>query len=240
MLLTYQGIVKIQARSLTQTMVLRQGTTHRSPKNYKIEKDVLDTIKLIKFRIVKDSFQRKLTEDILNIKSSSDVYAFADKTNNIYKLPPQDYRKLLHENITKSYKKSPTRLDKFRNLEAKEIAAGVKLNDRIEYMVDAPAYITLKDLKDNFRSAHPCGLINPCKSESGKISKSISENINRNLLKLLQLNQWRHSESVIKWFYFIENKSQCKFIPLGITEFYPSILEEILDNVILFQKKTCV
>ena len=71
------------------------------------EKDLLDTIKLIRFRIVKDSFQRKLNEDILNIKSSPDVYALADKTTNIYKLPPQDYRKLLHENITKSYKKSP-------------------------------------------------------------------------------------------------------------------------------------
>ena len=65
------------------------------------EKDLLDTIKLIKFRIVKDSFQKKLNEDILNIKSSPDVYAFADKTTDIYKLPPQDYRKLLHENITK-------------------------------------------------------------------------------------------------------------------------------------------
>ena len=34
------------------------------------EKDLLDTTKLIKFLIVKDSFQRKLNEDILNIKSS--------------------------------------------------------------------------------------------------------------------------------------------------------------------------
>ena len=63
-------------------------------------KDLLDTIKLIKFWIVKDSFQRKQNEDILNIKSSPDVYALADKTANIYKLPPLDYRKLLHENIT--------------------------------------------------------------------------------------------------------------------------------------------
>ena len=73
----------------------------------------------------------------MNIKSSPDVYAFADKTTNIYKLPPQDYRKLLHENITKSYKKSPTRFEKSINLEAKEIAAGVKLDDRIEYMAES-------------------------------------------------------------------------------------------------------
>ena len=194
-------------------------------------------MKLIKLRIVKANFQRKLKQDILNIKSSSDVYAFADKTKSIYKLPPQDYKKSLHENITKSYKKSPTNLKKSINLEAKKIAAGVKLDDRIEYMAKAPAYITLKEHKDNFRSANLCCLVNPCKSEIGKIRKSILENINRNLLKLLQVNQWRNSESVIKWFYSIENKSQCKFIQLDIAEFYPSISEEILDNAILFAQQ---
>ena len=187
------------------------------------EKDLLDTIKLIKFRIAKDNFQRKLKEDISNVKSSPDVYAFADNTTNIYKLPPQDYKKLLYENITKSYKKSPTRFEKFINLEAKEISAGVKLDGRIEHITKAPAYITLKDHKDNFSSAHPCHLINPCKSEIGKISKSILENINRNLVKFPQVNQSRNLGRVIKWFYSIENKSQCKFIQFDIAEFYPSI-----------------
>ena len=100
-----------------------------------------------------------------------------------------------------------------------------------------PAYIPLKDHKDNFRPAHPYRLINPCKSKIGKISKSTLQNINRNLLKVLQVNQWRNSESVIKWFYSIENKSQCKFIQLDIAEFYPSISEKILDNAILFAQQ---
>ena len=39
-----------------------------------------------------------------NIGLSPNVYAFADKTTKICKLPSQDYRKLLSENITKSYK----------------------------------------------------------------------------------------------------------------------------------------
>ena len=104
-------------------------------------------------------------------------------------------------------------------------------------MAKAPAYITLKGHKDNFRSAHPCRLINPCKSEIGKISKSILENISRNLVKVLQVNQWRNLESVIKWFHSIENQSQCKFIQLDIAEFYPSISEEILDNAILFARQ---
>ena len=91
-------------------------------------------------------------------------------------------------------------------MEAKEIAAGIKIDDRIEYVAKAPAYITLKDHKDNFRSAHR-RLIDPCKSEIEKISKSVLGNTNRNLVKLLQVNQWRNTESVIKWFYSIENKS---------------------------------
>ena len=122
-------------------------------------------------------------------------------------------------------------------MEAKEIAAGIKIDDRIEYMAKAPTYLTLKDHKDNFRSAHPCRLINPCKSEIGKISKSILENINRNLIKLLQVKQWRNIESVIKLFYSIENKSQGKFIQLDIAKCYPSISEEILDNAILFAQQ---
>ena len=122
-------------------------------------------------------------------------------------------------------------------MEAKEIATGIKIDDRIEYITKAPAYITLKDHKDNFRSVHPCRLINPCKSKIGKISKSILENINENLVKFLQVNHWRNSESVIKWFYSTENKSQCKFIQLDIAEFYPSISEEILDNAILFAQQ---
>ena len=58
------------------------------------EKDLLDTIKLIKSWIVKDPFQRKLKESISNIKSSLGVYAFDYKITNIYNY--------LH-NIIKSY-----------------------------------------------------------------------------------------------------------------------------------------
>ena len=46
-------------------------------------------------------------------------------------------------------------MEKSINLEDKDIAAGIKLDDRIEYMAKAPANITLKDEKDNFRSAIP-------------------------------------------------------------------------------------
>ena len=43
---------------------------------------------------------------------SLDVFIFADKTNNIYKAPPKQYKKLLKENVTRTYKKSTERLEK--------------------------------------------------------------------------------------------------------------------------------
>ena len=79
-------------------------------------------------------------------------------------------------------------------------------------MKKAPAYITLNIAKDNFRPAQLCRLINPCKIEMGKISKSILEKINGNLVKLLQVNQWRNSESFIKWFCSIANNNIRSFI----------------------------
>ena len=47
-----------------------------------------------------------MKEYIAKIKSSPDVFTFADKTNNIYKTSPQEHQKLLFNNVTKSYQKS--------------------------------------------------------------------------------------------------------------------------------------
>ena len=80
--------------------------------------------------------------------------------------------------------------------------------------------MTLKDHKQNFRSATPCRLINPCKSELGKISKIILENINKTLIEKLNVNQWKNTETVINWFKSVEQKSRCFFIQFDVIEFY--------------------
>ena len=63
-----------------------------------------------------------MKSDILDIKSSPNMLMFADKTSNIYKAAPQEYNKLLKDNITKSYKKSTDSLEKAINTQAKNIA----------------------------------------------------------------------------------------------------------------------
>ena len=58
------------------------------------EKEPFDIVSSLKFRNITDDFQKQLKEDISNIKLSPDVLILADKTNNIYKATPEQYRNL--------------------------------------------------------------------------------------------------------------------------------------------------
>ena len=42
---------------------------------------------------------------------------------------------------------------------------------------------------------------------------------------------------VIRWFKSIEQKSKCFFIQFDVIEFYPSITEKILEDIIVFAKQ---
>ena len=198
---------------------------------------LFNVVTSLKFRKLNKDFEEKMKSDILDTKPSQNVLIFAGKTSNIYKAAAQEYNKLLKDKRRKSYKKSTDRLEKAINMEAENIAKKIQLSDRIEYLAQTPAFITLKDHKDNFLSSLPCHLINPAKSELGKISKSILENINQHLIKLLCVSQWKNSASVIEWFKNIEENKNCTFIKFDIREFYPSITETILDKALLFAKQ---
>ena len=81
---------------------------------------------------MQNHFQQTKKEDIAQIKSSHDVSIFADKTNNLYKSSPEEYKKLLLNNIRISYRKPTKRLDEAINMEAKHISKKLELNNRIE------------------------------------------------------------------------------------------------------------
>ena len=190
------------------------------------EKDLLELVKSVKFRNRNDKFQNKMKNDINKIKSSLNVFIPADKTTNMYELTPKKYKKLLRNNVTKTYRKAIPLLEKAISLEAKEIARNINLDDRIECIAKNNAFVTLKDHKLNFRSATPSRLINPCKSELDKISKIILKNMNKTLIEKLNVNQWKNTETVIHWFKSIEHKSRCFFIQFDVIEFYPFITKK--------------
>ena len=104
----------------------------------------------IKFRDTKSHFQDTVANDIKKINSSDKMFVFADKTRNIYETSLDTYNKLLHDNITKTYKRrSEGNISEINN-ELKHIANKLSFGNRIECMKKCEAFISLKDHKDGW------------------------------------------------------------------------------------------
>ena len=182
----------------------------------------------ITFKPMTNSFQNNLQKDIQSIKSSNKMFVVADKTTNIYKMDVDNYRKLLRDNITSTYKKAGKSLTKKINQDAKHIAEKLKLDNRIECLAEKNSYITLKDHKDNFYNNPQCRLINPTKSEIGIISKNILDKINTRIRSSTGPQQWRNTKSVLSWFKNITNKKSWKFLKFDIIQFLTTINNSVL------------
>ena len=84
---------------------LRSNTS--SPQNSALtsfENDIYDMAKNIEFRNVCNDFQDKLKEDINKTSSPKNLFVFADKSTNLYKMSDTDYNRLLGNNITSNYR----------------------------------------------------------------------------------------------------------------------------------------
>ena len=196
------------------------------------EDDLLRMIENIKFRNVNDQFQASLATDLKKITSSPNLLIFADKTENIYEMKPDRYNQLLTENVTKNYKLADNLVIEDINQEMKAIANELEIGDRIETMAERQAFISLKDHKENFENHPTCRLINPAKSNLGKVSKIILDRINTTIRNSSGVNQWRNSSAVIEWFKNINNKNEHAFLSFDIVDFYPSITENLLNRAI--------
>ena len=93
----------------------------------------------------------------------------------------ETYEKLLHENIKKTCKKTDKKSVRAINVDAKKIAKDLELEDRIEKMQKSECYVTVKHHKEDFPHKI-CQLINPSKSDIGKLSKIILDKINTDVL----------------------------------------------------------
>ena len=58
-------------------------------------------------------------------------------------------------------------------------------------MYENESYITIKDYK-GLSNKIPYRLINPSKPDTGKISKTILDEINTKILSLTNVNQWKN------------------------------------------------
>ena len=53
------------------------------------ESDLCNMIRSINFKPVRNDFQKKISDDINNIKSSENLLTFADKITNLYETTPE-------------------------------------------------------------------------------------------------------------------------------------------------------
>ena len=146
------------------------------------------------------------------------------------------HQKPLDYNVTRTYQKAPPKLEPSINLEAKSISTKLKISDRVECIAKTPVFVTPKDHKDNFHSS-PTYLINPSKNKLGKLSKQCVEKTNSDIIEKLKFNQWHNTNTVLKWFNNITDKSNCSFIQFDIKEFYPSITENVLHQTLKSAKQ---
>ena len=109
-----------------------------------------------------------MKEDVSSINSSTEVLIFADKTNNIYKATPEQYKKFLKDNVTKTCKTSSDLLEKSINIEIKQIAKKLELSDRIEHLARSPAFITLKDYEEILAQSYHTVLLTLQRANLGK------------------------------------------------------------------------
>ena len=101
-------------------------------------------------------------------------------------------------------------------------------------MLETEAYVTVKDHKEGFPHKLSFRLLNPSKSDIGKISKNILDRVNKSLIASTHANQWKNTSFVIDWFKNIPNKRQSRFIQFDVDNFYPSISYTLFNNAIQY------
>ena len=122
------------------------------------------------------------------------------------------------------------------NKEAKTIANNYGILERVNCLAKSNTFVSLKHRTPNFSSNPKCRLINPVKSEMGKISKYFLEQLNSKVRDLSSVNQWQETSTVINWFKNIKNEKKCIFMQFDIEKFYPSISKELLLKAITYAK----
>ena len=216
------------------------NTTNTPPniKEYKhlkyFQDGLCEIAKNIEFREVKDSFQKKLKDDLKAIRNDKKVIVAADKTRNYYRMDKERYKELLNNNITKDYKKVDDKVIKDITRNDQKEALKLEVADRVYCTSKRDSFITIKDHKQNYMNNTKCRLINPCKSEMGMISKQMLSKIITDVKTKSQLHQWKNSDSVIDWFSKLQNKQDLHFIQFDIMNFYGSITPELVNNALVY------
>ena len=106
----------------------------------------------------------------------------------------------MNNNSTKDYKKTDQKVVNEITEEDKKVATELEIADRVYCTTKRDTFITLKDHKKQFMNNPKFRVINPTKSELGKVSKQMLTKIISAVKTKSQLLQFKNSDSTIDWF----------------------------------------
>ena len=141
------------------------------------------------------SLLNKLQKDEENICSSENMFVFADKSTILIEVLREHRGNLLHDNITKTYKRASPGAKRKIDKESKQFAKYLGIDDRMEFYSDQREFISPEYHKDNFKNNPKCRLIYPSKSEVGRIRKAYLSNIISTLAGKKGTSQWRNTSN---------------------------------------------
>ena len=103
-------------------------------------------------------------------------------------------------------------------------------------MQETEVFLTIRDHKEGFPHTLSFRLIDLSKSDIEKISKSLLDTINENILKQTNVSQWKNMSQVITWFKNIKSKKTSSFVNFDVENFYPSISIDLFTDAISYAK----
>ena len=202
-----------------------------------------------------NKFQQKLSGWVRTVNTEAKVLVAGDKTDNHYYFTPRSLNKIIRNNVTKDYKEvREEQLDKV-NLDTLKLARKLDGNSSLDPDKDKrsglarkmekysrqEAFITCKDHKKEFRTKpvdnKPVRLINPAKTDMGKVSRKKLQIINKIIREKTGMNQWQSTQETLKWFRGLSNKQQLRFFTFDVDSFYPSITLQLLKDAITWARQ---
>ena len=90
---------------------------------------------------------------------------------------------MMHEIVSKLYKKCNTNKSNLIKINSKQIASKLKIDDCVQKLDENEPYVTIKDHKEGFPGKLSCRLINLSRTDIGKISKQILDRFNNIILE---------------------------------------------------------
>ena len=197
------------------------------------ENDMIDMIKNLEFKRFNNDFQSNLRNDIRQTRRSNNLFLSTDKSGIVNKA---SYERMMNENVTKTYKKCNTNKSNSIKFKAKQLASKLKTDDRVQKLDENEAHVKVKDHEEGFHNKVSCHLINPSKTDIGKISKQILDRVSNTILVKNQVHQWKDTYSVLGWYCNIKPKGQCSFVVFHIESLYPSISTKLFVEALSFAK----